>query len=50
VVTKAYDMFTSGAYVHHYMKYGVEHQQFMDTFTNLEQMIWNYKHLTSYPG
>mmetsp|Transcript_13118 Transcript_13118/g.17159 ORF Transcript_13118/g.17159 Transcript_13118/m.17159 type:complete len:442 (+) Transcript_13118:62-1387(+) len=42
---KAYEMFESQAYVHQYTTYGLQHQDFMDSFAQMEQIIVNYQSL-----
>uniref|UniRef100_A0A8B9T721 Tubulin delta chain n=1 Tax=Anas platyrhynchos TaxID=8839 RepID=A0A8B9T721_ANAPL len=42
VVRKAWNMFASKAYVHQYTKYGIEEEDFLDSFTALEQVISSY--------
>lgn len=44
-VDKAWNMFASRAYVHHYAKHGLTEEDFMDSFATLEQVIHNYKTL-----
>lgn len=45
MVGKAWDMFSSRAYVHQYAKHGLQEDEFLDGFATLEQVIANYKHL-----
>lgn len=45
MVGKAWDMFSSRAYVHQYAKHGLTEDEFLDGFATLEQVIANYKHL-----
>lgn len=45
VVTKVYDMYTAGAYIHHYEKYGLGKSDFRSALLNLEQILNNYKNL-----
>lgn len=47
MVGKAWDMFSSRAYVHQYTKHGLTEDEFLDGFATLEQVIANYKHLWS---
>ncbi|XP_027515973.1 tubulin delta chain [Corapipo altera] len=42
VVGKAWNMFASKAYIHQYTKFGIEEEDFLDSFTTLEQVISNY--------
>ncbi|XP_069827900.1 tubulin delta chain [Dendropsophus ebraccatus] len=45
VVGKAWNMFASRAYVHQYTKYGMEEEDFLQSFTTLEQVISSYSTL-----
>ncbi|KAM6163195.1 tubulin delta chain [Rhynchocyon petersi] len=45
VVSKAWNMFASKAYVHQYTKFGMEEEDFLDSFTLLEQVIASYCNL-----
>ena len=45
VVSKAWSMFASRAYIHQYLKHGLEEEDFMDSFACLEQVLSSYKHL-----
>ncbi|XP_061073792.1 tubulin delta chain [Conger conger] len=45
MVGKAWNMFASRAYVHQYTKFGITEEDFLDSFTCLEQVISSYKHL-----
>ncbi|XP_063810113.1 tubulin delta chain isoform X2 [Pseudophryne corroboree] len=45
IVGKAWNMFASKAYVHQYTKYGIEEEQFLQSFTVLEQIISSYASL-----
>ncbi|XP_060692189.1 tubulin delta chain isoform X2 [Hemiscyllium ocellatum] len=45
IVTKAWDMFASRAYVHQYMKHGISEEDFLDCFTTVEQVIASYSSL-----
>lgn len=45
IVGKAWNMFASRAYVHQYNKYGITEEDFLDSFTRLEQVISSYRHL-----
>ncbi|XP_075575958.1 tubulin delta chain isoform X3 [Pelecanus crispus] len=42
VVRKAWNMFASKAYIHQYTKFGIEEEDFLDSFTALEQVISSY--------
>ncbi|NWI87805.1 TBD protein, partial [Pitta sordida] len=45
IVGKAWNMFASKAYVHQYTKFGIEEEDFLDSFTTLEQVISSYTNL-----
>ncbi|ESP01497.1 hypothetical protein LOTGIDRAFT_225368 [Lottia gigantea] len=45
IVDKAWNMFSSRAYVHQYTKHGLTDEDFMDSFVTLEQVLHNYKKL-----
>ncbi|XP_058532527.1 tubulin delta chain isoform X3 [Ochotona princeps] len=45
IVGRAWNMFASKAYIHQYMKFGVEEEDFLDSFTLLEQVIASYRSL-----
>uniref|UniRef100_A0A3B4AQD9 Tubulin delta chain n=1 Tax=Periophthalmus magnuspinnatus TaxID=409849 RepID=A0A3B4AQD9_9GOBI len=45
IVEKAWNMFASRAYVHQYTKYGITEEDFLESFTSLEQVISSYRHL-----
>lgn len=45
MVGKAWNMFASRAYIHQYVKYGITEEDFLDSFTSLEQVISSYKQL-----
>ncbi|KAA0701884.1 Tubulin delta chain [Triplophysa tibetana] len=45
IVRKAWDMFASRAYLHQYTKFGISEEDFLDSFTALEQIISSYTHL-----
>ncbi|KAM4047788.1 tubulin delta chain isoform 1-T2 [Anomaloglossus baeobatrachus] len=45
IVGKAWNMFASKAYVHQYTKYGIEEEDFLQSFTTLEQIISGYSTL-----
>ncbi|NWQ66594.1 TBD protein, partial [Neopipo cinnamomea] len=44
-VGKAWNMFASKAYIHQYTKFGIEEEDFLDSFTTLEQVISSYTSL-----
>lgn len=44
-VKKAWDMFASRAYVHQYTKHGISEEEFLDSFTTMEQVIASYSNL-----
>ncbi|XP_056099171.1 tubulin delta chain isoform X2 [Rhinichthys klamathensis goyatoka] len=46
IVRKAWNMFASRAYVHQYTKFGISEEDFLDSFTALEQIISSYTHLS----
>ncbi|KAJ7995491.1 hypothetical protein DPEC_G00245120 [Dallia pectoralis] len=45
MVGKAWNMFASRAYVHQYTKFGISEEDFLDSFTSLEQVISSYSQL-----
>uniref|UniRef100_F7FIE1 Tubulin delta chain n=1 Tax=Callithrix jacchus TaxID=9483 RepID=F7FIE1_CALJA len=45
IVKKAWNMFASKAYIHQYTKCGIEEEDFLDSFTLLEQVIASYCNL-----
>lgn len=45
MVGKAWNMFASKAYVHQYAKFGIMEEDFLDSFTSLEQIISSYSQL-----
>ncbi|XP_030299132.1 tubulin delta chain [Sparus aurata] len=45
MVGKAWNMFASKAYVHQYIKFGFTEEDFLDSFTSLEQVISSYSQL-----
>uniref|UniRef100_A0A7N4PNZ4 Tubulin delta chain n=1 Tax=Sarcophilus harrisii TaxID=9305 RepID=A0A7N4PNZ4_SARHA len=45
IIGKAWNMFASKAYVHQYTKFGIEEEDFLDSFTVLEQVLANYCNL-----
>ncbi|KAM3874922.1 tubulin delta chain [Diretmus argenteus] len=45
MVAKAWNMFASRAYIHQYTKFGISEEDFLDSFTSLEQVISSYKQL-----
>ncbi|XP_014712451.1 tubulin delta chain isoform X3 [Equus asinus] len=42
IVGKAWNMFASKAYVHQYTKFGIEEEDFLDSFALLEQVVASY--------
>ncbi|XP_013868260.1 tubulin delta chain isoform X2 [Austrofundulus limnaeus] len=47
MVRKAWNMFASRAYMHQYIKFGMSEEDFLDSFTSLEQVISSYSQLHS---
>ncbi|KAK5868354.1 hypothetical protein PBY51_009380 [Eleginops maclovinus] len=45
MVGRAWNMFASRAYIHQYTKFGISEEDFLDSFTSLEQVISSYKQL-----
>ncbi|KAL2095757.1 hypothetical protein ACEWY4_007905 [Coilia grayii] len=45
MVGKAWNMFASRAYIHQYMKFAISEEDFLDSFTVLEQVISSYSQL-----
>ncbi|XP_041851387.1 tubulin delta chain [Melanotaenia boesemani] len=45
MVRKAWNMFASRAYIHQYIKFGISEEDFLDSFTSLEQVISSYSQL-----
>ncbi|XP_074642872.1 tubulin delta chain-like [Tubulanus polymorphus] len=45
MVGKAWSMFSSRAYIHHYLRHGISEDDFVDCFAGLEQVIKNYKEI-----
>ncbi|XP_039986927.1 tubulin delta chain [Xiphias gladius] len=45
MVGKAWNMFASRAYIHQYIKFGISEEEFLDSFTSLEQVISSYSQL-----
>ncbi|CAN9511499.1 unnamed protein product [Ophioblennius macclurei] len=45
MVAKAWNMFASRAYIHQYIKYGISEEDFLESFTSLEQVVSSYKQL-----
>ncbi|XP_056139052.1 tubulin delta chain [Lampris incognitus] len=43
---KAWNMFASRAYIHQYTKFGITEEDFLDSFTSLEQVISSYTQLS----
>ncbi|KAF1393861.1 hypothetical protein PFLUV_G00020440 [Perca fluviatilis] len=46
MVGKAWNMFASRAYIHQYVKFGISEEDFLDSFTSLEQVISSYGQLS----
>ncbi|KAM5273444.1 tubulin delta chain [Ctenodactylus gundi] len=46
IVGKAWNMFASKAYIHQYTKHGIEEEDFLDSFTLLEQVVASYRNLS----
>lgn len=44
-VQKAWKLFCSRAYLHHYVRYGLTEDDFAGSFANMEQIIYNYREL-----
>ncbi|CAF90655.1 unnamed protein product, partial [Tetraodon nigroviridis] len=45
MVAKAWNMFASRAYVHQYHAFGISEENFLDSFTSLEQILSSYTRL-----
>lgn len=45
VVEDAWKLFTHGAYLHHYLKFGVDELYFLQAFEKLETILCDYKNL-----
>ncbi|XP_021501516.1 tubulin delta chain [Meriones unguiculatus] len=45
IVGKAWNMFASKAYIHQYTRFGMEEEDFLDSFTLLEQVVASYSNL-----
>ncbi|XP_070572249.1 tubulin delta chain-like [Ptychodera flava] len=45
MVGKAWNMFASRAYVHQYLRYGLNEEDFVDSFAGLEQIVASYTEL-----
>ncbi|XP_026170784.1 tubulin delta chain [Mastacembelus armatus] len=45
MVGKAWNMFASRAYIHQYIKFGISEEDFLDSFTSLEQVISSYSQM-----
>ncbi|KAM9853630.1 tubulin delta chain [Aulostomus maculatus] len=45
MVGKAWNMFASRAYIHQYVRFGISEEDFLDSFTCLEQVISSYAQL-----
>ncbi|XP_042343107.1 tubulin delta chain [Plectropomus leopardus] len=46
MVGKAWNMFASRAYIHQYVRFGISEEDFLDSFTSLEQVISSYRQLS----
>lgn len=42
VISKAWDMFASRAYTHHYLRHGLTEDDFVNSFACLEQVLQDY--------
>ncbi|XP_004075934.1 tubulin delta chain [Oryzias latipes] len=47
IVRKAWNMFASRAYIHQYDTFGISEDNFLDSFTALEQVVSSYRELKS---
>lgn len=45
VIEDSWKLFTHGAYLHHYLKYGIDEQYFLSAFQRLETILYDYKNL-----
>ncbi|KAG7479006.1 tubulin delta chain [Solea senegalensis] len=45
MVRKAWNMFASRAYIHQYIRFGISEEDFLDSFTSVEQVISSYTQL-----
>lgn len=45
LLEEAWNLFTSGAYVHHYKKYGIDETYFLKSFEKLENVLHEYSSL-----
>ncbi|XP_008306674.1 tubulin delta chain isoform X2 [Cynoglossus semilaevis] len=45
MVRNAWNMFASRAYVHQYVRFGISEEDFLDSFTSLEQLVSSYSQL-----
>jgi len=45
LLEQAHRMFLAGGYIHQYEKHGITHEDFMQSFVQLEQVVQNYKQL-----
>eukprot|EP00948_MAST-09A_sp_MAST-9A-sp1_P004283 g4283.t1 len=45
VLTRAYEMFHAGAFLHQYEVYGMSRQRFVEAFASAEQILMNYQNL-----
>ena len=43
LIVRAHEMFSNGAYLHHYSQYGVDQPAFEEAFVSLEQALLNYQ-------
>lgn len=47
IVRKAWDMFSSKAYLHQYTKYGLEEEDFLNAFIKVDNVLNSYRKLSS---
>lgn len=45
ILKDSWNLFTHGAYLHHYKKFGVDEQCFLHAFEKMETVLYNYKSL-----
>lgn len=45
IIQDAWDLFTSGAYIHHYKKYDIDESYFLKSFERLESLLHDYENL-----
>lgn len=45
MIEDAWKLFTHGAYLHHYLKYGIDEMYFLNSFEKLETILYDYKNL-----